>query len=52
MPSESSEPSDDLKSRSVDHTTVCKAGHAKLKGLQLIRPELFQIEGKWPIEAF
>jgi hypothetical protein len=28
------------------------AVHASLKGLQLIRLELFQLEGKWSIEAF
>lgn len=35
-----------------DHNIVGKAGHASLKGLQLILPELFQLEGKWSIEAF
>jgi DNA repair protein RadC len=29
-----------------DHIIVSKAGHSSLKGLQLILPELFQLEGK------
>jgi hypothetical protein len=34
------------------HNIVGNTGHASLKVLQLISPELFQLEGKWSIEAF